>query len=276
MAYVQKLEKELAQLKKQNAELQQGLAGSGAVSPRGVQQQLANRGRRDQADVDGVAGSPSSSAADGNIDMQVAAPLLLSMLAAQQQILARTPNGYCLDRIGRTPRQGVVHGWQAMLLWMLSKQVLFMRTHLIVGLQDVQRALAAASQWDASNVREEDLFMLRRTCTDLSLVRAGWLLWLARWAPGLFVVAVALAGQFKRGFVLYAVNFLGSLVTVAGFVAQMQNVEALQRQRQELQRQLDKAASDKSELHNSLQQQRQRCVSPCSQLSGTIIPYSLT
>ncbi len=55
-----------------------------------------------------------------------------------------------------------------------------------IGLQDVQRALAAASQWDASNVREEDLFMLRRTCRDLSLVRAGWLLWLARLGTGAF------------------------------------------------------------------------------------------
>lgn len=67
----QKLERELAQLKKQNAELQKRLAESAVVSPRGVQQQLANGGRRDQADR--VAGSPSSSATDGNIDMQVVA-----------------------------------------------------------------------------------------------------------------------------------------------------------------------------------------------------------
>ncbi len=97
MACAQKLEKELAQLKKQNAELQKRLAESAAVSPRGVQQQLASRGRRDQADVDVVVGSPSSSAADGNIDMQVATPLLL--LAAQQRTLSRTPNG---------------HGWTAL------------------------------------------------------------------------------------------------------------------------------------------------------------------
>lgn len=66
--------------------------------------------------------------------------------------------------------------------------------------------------------------------------------------------------------------FHSSSTDTAAPAAYLQNVKALQRQRQELQRQLDKAASDKSELHKSLQQQRQRCVSAVH--PSPLRPYS--